>query len=688
MSDIVYQAWQAPPAAASEDRKLGWLNEANETGEAWLRSQRGYGDYRKSMDILGGKNSDLDIADYRSCLSTNGLKRDVREVVGALANIRPLWGYSTQNRAFEANATMMNKVTRAIYLENYFDRSIKEALQYAAATCTGWVRPVYRRRMGGAGKGNIQLLTYGSPCVLPVQLPSSGDWQEAYAVTLLDEVPVYMAHSMFPDFQDRLQPTDSRYWYASEIRGAATGNLWKRMWSAMRRSPDSRMSDAFVPLRYTTVIDLTVNTTGQTIPMGEIGSPWQYDVPSVGQDVQVGQGPDGSPIFRKADVNDARLYPFRRLLISSQSCVCYDGPAFNWHGELDLVPFCVDDWAWEPLGFSLVHEGYDLQEAQHEIERGVMDKVRAQLDMPLGYDINAVESKQAKQFDPMQPRARIGYDGSQVDKPFSPAVPPEVYTVSPEVLTFYKVLQEARQYQLGIKDVVALAKARALGKGSDQLEALMEANGPIVRDISRSMERSLSRIGQQLKYLVLQYLDTARLMQYVGEDGITQEIFDYDPSSLVPAHMPGERVHDENERPVSSIYPRNRRARWFADNLKFFLLPHSVHEITQMTHRLLLLQLRKAGLPIDSQTIFEACDLGNVQEMKRRYFEEQEETVRKALELQAAAREMGQELNLGDMIGQGGGKGAHAGGRPPSGGASPQIAQKDGGSRSTVTESK
>lgn len=686
MSDLVMSSWQCPPAAASEDRKLGWLRESNEEGEMWLKSQRGYGDFRKSMDILSGKTSDLDTADYRSKLATNGLKRDVREVVGALANIRPLWGYQTENRAFESNATMMNKVTRAIYLENYFDRGIKEALQYAAATCTGWVRPVYRRRMGGTGKGNIQLMTYGSPCVLPVQLPSSGDWQEAYAVTLLDEVPVYMAHSMFPDFQDKLRPTSSKYWYSTDVRSSAVGNLWKRIWGSMRRSPDSRMADVFVPLRYTTVVDLAVNNTGQMIPMGEIGSPWYYEVPSLGAEVQVGQGPDG-PVYRRADANDARLYPFRRLLISSENCVCYDGPAFNWHGELDLIPFCVDDWPWEPIGFSLVHEGYDLQASQHEIERGVMDKVRAQLDMPLGYDINAVESKQAKQFDPMQPRARIGYDGSQVDKPFSPAVPPEVYQVAPEVLTFYKVLQEARQYQLGIKDVVALAKARALGKGSDQLEALMEANGPIVRDISRSMERSLSRIGHQLKYLVLQYLDTFRLMQYVGEDGVTQEMFDFDPASLVPSHLPGETAFDSNERPLTSIYPRNKRARWFADNLKFFLLPHSVHEITQMTHRLLLLQLRKAGLPIDSQTIFEACDLGNVQEMKRRYFEEQEETVRKALELQAVAREMGQELNLGDMLGKGGGKGAHAGGRPPSGGASPKVQSKDGGARSTVTES-
>lgn len=34
--------WQCPPQALSEDRKIGWLNEAAEEGLAWIKSQRGY----------------------------------------------------------------------------------------------------------------------------------------------------------------------------------------------------------------------------------------------------------------------------------------------------------------------------------------------------------------------------------------------------------------------------------------------------------------------------------------------------------------------------------------------------------------------------------------------------------------------------------------------------------------------
>jgi hypothetical protein len=688
----VFKDWQVPRADAVESKKLGWLNSATEEGQIWLKSQRGSRDFRKALDILSGREEPVKQIEYRSNIRTNRLKRNIRDIVGALSNIRPIWGYHSDNKAFTSYAGMMNKVSRALYLEQFFDQSIKEAIQWAAATGTGWVRPVYRRNRAGTGKGNVQLLTYGAPSVLPVQLPSNNDWQEAYAVTLLDEMPIYMAHSMFPDYQDRLTPTASQYWYASEIHTAASGNLWKRIFSMFNRAENSPLSDLYIPIRYTTIVDLSINHTGQTVSMGEPGSPWYYEVPSFGTQIAAGTDENGNPLFRKANENDARLYPYRRLMISSEKCLMYDGPAFNWHGELDLVPFCVDDWPFEALGFSLVHDGYDLQCAINDLERGMMDKYRAQLDLPLGYDINSVSKREADQFDPMQPRARIGYDGSQVDKPFSPVVPPEVYRVEPELIAAVKHYEETMDYQHAIRDVMALAKARALGKGMDNLEALVEAAGPIVKMISRSVERSLSRIGVQLKFLILQYFDTSRVMQYIGEDGVSQEIFDYDPVNLVPSHMPGERTTTGpgEERAVPSQYSRIQRARWFAENLRFFIMPHSVHEITQMTYRLMLLQMRQRGLPIDSKTIMEACDVGNFgnhpegNTIWERYWNEKKEELLEMLKIKKVAEDMGIAPPGGGPTAGGSSKGK--GGRPPSGQAPPQIFQKGDG-RSGIKES-
>jgi hypothetical protein len=677
--------WQAPPTAVTESRRLGWIDDTCGEGLAWLRSQRGTRDYRKAFDIISGSDSTLSTADYRSHLNTNRLKRNIREVVGTMAKLRPMWGYHSDNSAYKGQAEMMNKVTRAWYLEAFADRQIKEALQYASATGRGWVRPVYRRTMYGTGKGDICLLTYGAPCVLPFQLPASNDWQSAYAVTIMDEMPVAMAHGMFPTFQDRLRPSASRYWYANDgVRKAAQGNILQRIFGQRPRpATDPSLSDLLIPIRYTYVIDLSINKTGRTIPMGEPGSSWAYEVPSLGANVQVGINPEtNAPLYEKADENRARLYPYRRLIISSDVCIMYDGPAFDWHGMFPGVSFTMDDWPWEPLGFSLVHDGWEIQDTINRIYRTNADKMASQSDPSLAYDQNAVSSRDARGFDPYQPRARVGYDGQALEgQPFTPIIPPEMLKIEPESLALADKFEQLMDNQLAISDVMALAKTRAVGS-MDELEKIMEANGPIIEDMSRSMEPSMRHLGDMVKYLILQYYTVPRVMQIVGADNITPEVFDYDPASLVPSHVAGEPV----EQPSS--HDKLKRARIFADNLRFFILPNSLHEMQQVQHKLALIQLRKAGVMIDSQTIGEAFNIPaygviDGSTVIERWQNEQKMQLAFAAEMQAIAGAAG--------VGQPPG-GASAGkapeGRPNANTAPGKIQSKDGGARSTITTSK
>jgi|ERR1700680_229798 len=689
----LYRDWQCPPAALPEGRKIGWLNECTQEGQAWLKSQRGYKDYHKALSILAGQDSDYrQIAEYRSRVSSNRLKRNVREVVGTMAKLRPMWGYHSDNKAYANQAEMMNKVTKAWYLEQFADRSVKEALQYAAATGRGWIRPVYRREMGGTGHGDIKLFTYGAPCVLPFQLPSTGDWQQAYTVTILEEMPVYLAHAMFPAYQSRLNPSTARYWYADDgIRKASSGNLLQRIFGrSPRGSANEALTDLLVPIRYCYVLDLSINTTRYAIPMGEPGASWAYTVPYVGQDIPVGMDPRTNQMsYRKATETDARLYPFRRLMLGSDQVITYDGPSFDWHGMAPLAPFTMDEWPWEPLGFSLVHDGYEIQSAINKIFRGNMDKIGQQLQPSLAFDTNATNMSEARRYDPYKPNDRIGYDGSAIEgQPFSPTVDAQTLRVEPESMQMIEKLENTLDHQMAIADVMALAKMRAVGS-MDELQKVMEANGPIIEDMSRAMEPPMRDIGVMVKYLICQYYTSARIMQWVGPDGIAQEIFDYDPASLVPSHLPGEDT--EQPSPTEKI----KRARTFADNLRFFILPNSLHELTQTSMKLLLIQLRKVGIMIDSQTIAEACSVPNYGTIDgnsciERFIREKE----MELEMAARGKALGEALGLGGPPGGGAPpgapkpNGAASEGRPPGFSAPPSLKSKDGGSRTTVATSK
>jgi hypothetical protein len=679
------QEWQCPPAAVKESDRIGWINEACEEGQKWLKAQRGYSDHQKALDILSGIDRSRPTAEYRSRMSTNRLKRNAREITGTLAKLRPMWGYHSDNSAYKPQAEMMNKVTRAWYLESFADRAVKEGLDYAAATCRGWLRPIYRRDMYGTGRGEIKLLTYGSPCVLPTQLPASGDWQSAYAMTYLDEFPVAMAHGMFPMFQHRLRPTYSRFWYMNDsVRQSAKGNILQRMFKRAPRTPGAEeLSDLLVPVRYTYVIDLSINTTDKEIPMGEPGASWSYTVPFKGQRISTGLDPQTQqPTWREANEDDARLYPQRRLIISSEDCIMYDGPSFDWHGMFPGISFCLDEWPWEPLGFALTHDGYDIQTAINEINRGDMDKVRAQLRPSFAYDSNSVSAMEAKRFDPFMPDARLGFDGTNSENPpFQQAMTPEALKITPESRQFVSYLEQTLDDQQAVRDVMAFAKLRAVGS-MDELEKIMEATGPIVESLSRSMEPPMRDLGVMVKYLVLQFYTTPRIMQFVGIEGTAPEVFDYDPASIVPSHLVGE--NPEKDSPTSRI----QRARIFADNLRFFILPNSLHEMTQMVMKLGLIQLRKAGVMIDSQTIAEAWNVPNYGTIEgstvmERWQREQE----MQLEFAARMKELAGGVGAGQPPG-GAAPGKTPEGRPPSGGAPPALKQKEGGARSTITESK
>jgi hypothetical protein len=189
-----------------------------------------------------------------------------------------------------------------------------------------------------------------------------------------------------------------------------------------------------------------------------------------------------------------------------------------------------------------------------------------------------------------------------------------------------------------------------------------------------------------VKYLICQYYDTPRVMQIVGPDGVSKQTFDYDPSSIVPSHLPGENPQEQSK------YDRLRRARVFADNLRFFILPNSLHELSQMVMKLGLIQLKKAGVMIDSQTIAEAWNIPNYGTIDGntvidRWKNEEE----MKLEFAARMQEIGQSLQGAGGAPPPGGVGPdkpNPEGRPNSNTAPPKLASKEGGARSTITTSK
>ena len=91
--------YRCPPASADEDRKAAWFRETVQAGEQWLKGQRAYKSIQDSMDlVLNG--SDGATAAGPSHLSIPRSKRQIRELVSILANLRPSASNKTDNREY------------------------------------------------------------------------------------------------------------------------------------------------------------------------------------------------------------------------------------------------------------------------------------------------------------------------------------------------------------------------------------------------------------------------------------------------------------------------------------------------------------------------------------------------------------------------------------------------------------
>lgn len=688
MADAARRSWQIPDfLSAPKSEVFGWQKQQIDDGVAYWEHNPGYQQLEESIRILSGE-PDPRLASKQkdgkySKLQTNRLKRNLREMVSALSDVRFTPGYHSDNNELQSQATLMNRYAAYWYTDRFIDRQIFKAVQWMAITPCGWLEIGYREIPGERGKRVIDVTPHSAFDVVMTGVPESGDHQEAYTVTIIKDLAVYYAHALWPDFQDVLIPDrETPAGWREKIK-----DVWN---SVFAEGPEKTTAkNPTCRLYYTYTLDLSVNKSGKTVRMGS--GEWAYDVPSVGNFITTGYDSQGTPIGRPAEPRDCRLFPGRRLTVSNDVKTIYDGPMFDWHGKVPLVKLTADSWPF--ADFSMVHDVAPIHEAMTELERIAHQTSRNRFWPTLLYNLKGIAREKIKALRTDVSGQRIGYNPDAGTDPVKPLLSHDFYQIPEWYQAFVKYLQEQEDYQMGVRDVTALAKMK-VGSAPDSLEKALEMAGPIVKGISRNMERSMRDLAEMFKFLVLQYVTTPQLLKVVGPDGVTPENFDWDPGNLIPSHIPGERT----DKP--SLKNKMERARYIADHVAFMVTPNSMHEVVQTTTKLLYLQLQRAGFPVSWWRMAEVFQIPNfgkrpegTTDMISEWFAQQ----KMMLEFQATLSAEAQGL-AGDAGGVGGANGTGSmgpkggptgtGGRAPSGGAPPRLAQKDGGARSTIKESR
>lgn len=668
-------------------RILAWMTESIQEGEMFLKSQTGYRFVDASHRIMADIGFD-ELPRTLSKASKNFVKRDVRELVGTLANPRPITSFRTDNKDWVDQAEILNKSYQHWYTSSFIDRRLREALQFAAVEGTGYLIMEWDPGFWVPGDGDIALQALGVDAVLPVHI-SPEDWnlQKAYAVIIRRQYPIFQVIRRFPLAGNLITPDGESVskWrrLVNNMLDRVTPTVQNTYGAQRGYRGEDPAGKQLVTVYDIYILDAQVNMGEMPIKKGVEGSPWEYQVPFYGQPIPIGMNDPRTmtPITHPANYHDARLFPYRRHIVATRTAVLYDDTSRWWHGQVPLVKFRLDDWPFEYCGVPVTKEPAKLQAMITSLLRAYDDSSNARLRPGVIYDKNRISEGLARAFDPRAGGQVIGSTNT-MGEILKLAVDPRYYQMQSDILNTIQWVEESGTKLTGLHDLTAMAKAAQV-PGADTIEALAEMAGPLATDMSRNMEASLRDLGELWKSMFFEFYSARKRFQILGTDGITREDFDFDPSTLVPSNL---------DLPVVGRGgTRSERARVHMRNFHFSIVPNSIYQMTQSTRRLLLLQLARLGMPIPPEYLLEQFDIPNPQKMIDEFWEYKMEEAQRMTAIQIASMAMS-PMGMAGMAMQhglqgGGGPNQKGAGRPPTGQEPPHVEQKDGGTRSTISES-
>lgn len=668
---ITLKDWQAPNFEATPERRQDWTEEAVQEGGMWWDAQPG-SKSEPLLKLLGCEGPEK--------LKTNSVKPDIRKFVETISDIQEIATYGTGAEQFKGIVQMYNKILKFVFQDSYFPRQSRQALQYATAMGRGYLWPRFRRPDFGWGQGKFEFAALGPREVLPCQVPQNNDIQGSYIVTIIEPLGIAEAHARYPDAQDDLLPVSKqKYSSNAQVRRLEFWDKWR--YGEQQKDWDNR----YCEIRHTFIRDLRINRSGKMFPMGEKDTSWYYEVPSVGSLISWTNPINKLAASRTATVADSRVYPQLRMISTNPGMTrpLYDGPAYDNHGMMPAVQYDVDDWPWLAAGYSLLQDVAGIEKA----ERGFLDLMyrvlKAKMKPIMGYDLSmGIPEERIKRLDVLDEEIlSIGVDGDPA-KALRSLLPDSVH-VNQEDFKMIEVFEKFRQKTLGLNDLGSLEKLK-FNLSSETADKLLETLGPVAKGISGNMAVAHGKIAQMMKFSIPQYLTTEDTMSILGPDGVSVQVFDFNPNSLVPSHLPHEDKEKESE------VQKPDRMRWMSQNMKVVSVPNSLLNVTQMQDKMMWLNFLQRGLPVSFDTAFKKLGVDNwgdsqgATEFEKWQWEQFKMLEMKAKAAQVAAVEMPHQQE--EKPGQGKG-----GGRPPSGKQPPKLesrGNKTGNPRTVVSQSK
>lgn len=664
------------PAAAEGNgyNVLGWLREAVEEADGFLKGQFGYDKIQTTLDSVMGEKQDLR-SSMLSSVNCNLTGKAFTDLCAGLTDVKPFFEYRTYNKRFEANTAIYSKLSTHCWTQRHMGLNFTGAIQYALAGGCSYFEPYW-----DSDDEDFRAEAWDPRDVLPIRPSTSPSIQDCYGVITRKAMTVNEARHRCAEVFKRpalamlIQADRDGSLASSQQQGRAAHLVDKLLgkWGSpfqQRLFGDKARRD--IP-RVPTVDwyvgyfkDGSRNESSQPVHMGD----W-HSKPTAGcmdPSCLTGMGlPHAVNNWSYVVEPGDKLYPRKRMIVwvNGLSDPIYDGPSPWWHGMFPYPKLSLDYTTWSWLGKSPMWDILPLNKFLNKMLR-VGEDWAEQLARPMVIaDKNSVSQHMLSKFDTRKAGAKLRINpvagkGVQIVPP--PPLPADYWRFIEQAQTWINELS-------GFADLSKLASLNQIPSG-DTIEKIMEGMSLSWRNRSRIIETFMVEFGTMMAYNFAQFYTLPRRLTILGAEGVTPQDFDFDPGSLVPDFVHSDDF-DENGLTSDALQrgplPRLDRAQEFLRQFTFHIAPGSLLASSEIQRKLLYLQLSRAGL-IDIWSLLEVLGIPNVGLPP------------------GGANTITDRLIAQSELGVG--MDANPAGRKATGQTMPKMTTKDGGTRPTVTES-
>lgn len=588
--------FRATESDGYEKDLLGFCNEAIQQGDAYLHAQSGYEKIQKSIDAIMSVEENPRTSALSST-QANHVGKTGLDLASLLTDTKPFWDYRTPpGSSFEKTGENLGKASEHWYLQRRIDMRQADVIKYALAAGTGYPHITWNPKILD------QDMSAEDPRdVLPISPVEHDTLQSALGVIVRRaRVPWYVRSQYGVDVPPDKDGSSSQ---SASVSGRAMRLLEKLggspFWDVLTKSKPVRQMPRLPTVDVFTMYihDDRHNEKSYPVQIGEFDregkalNNWSYIVEP-----------------------DEPLYPRGRMIefCKTYKKPLYDGPNRYWHGMFPLPKLTLDPWPWTFLGKGALWDTLPLQGTLNRLLRVIDDQVEKIARPDMVADKNSISEGALNKIDTRRAGLKIRFNpmsGKGVEIVKSQPIDASIMALVQFVISQIKELS-------GAADLGQLMKLNQL-PSDDTISRIVEAMSPAVRARSRALEAYVREFATIVAFNFLQFYTAPMWMEVCGPNAVTPDWFDFDPGSFLPDYIHRSDFNKDGmptpEARARGPMPRYDRSKELMRNIAYHVAPGSLLSSSAMEHKLLLLQLSRAGL-IDHWTLLEALEIPNVGE--------------------------------------------------------------------------